>query len=278
LNPWQLDEAGHWQQWYSGGGNPPADQYASRVGIGKVFVCPTSVGPDAYETTSADFGGNPPGPIWANQRGSYLACVGSGNPYGGDPTVPGNTQGYQFQTDGPRRGIFSIRLNQSFDYPNDAPPNGSSSGAPLRTTFADVTDGMSNTIMFSEGMSSTLYVGWGGPPGTIEQMDMGGAMFSTFDSPNTTNPDVIVACPNDPNGQQQYDPGYTAPCIAALDAYSNAWSDYTMWRYAARSFHSGGVNVGMGDGSSRFVTNSISLTTWRALGTKANGEVLGSDF
>jgi prepilin-type N-terminal cleavage/methylation domain-containing protein/prepilin-type processing-associated H-X9-DG protein len=281
LNNWQLDYAGHWQQWYPGSGNPPADQLGARVQIGKVFVCPMSVGPDAYEATAPDFGGNPPSAIWANQRGSYLACVGSGNPYGGDPTVAGGTPGYAFQTDGNRRGIFSIKLNQSYDYPMDAPPNGGASGPPLRSSFADITDGASNTIMFSEGISSTLAVGWGGPPGTIEQMDMGGGMFSTFDTPNTSNADVIVACPQDPSGQQTFDPGYPAafaPCIASLDVYNNAWSDYTMWRYAARSFHPGGVNVGMGDGSGRFVTNSISLTSWHALGTKANADTIGSDW
>ncbi len=42
----------------------------------------------------------------------------------------------------------------------------------------------------------------------------------------------------------------------------------------ARSYHGGGVvNVGMMDGSVRTVRNSISLATWRALGTRSGGEV-----
>ena len=44
--------------------------------------------------------------------------------------------------------------------------------------------------------------------------------------------------------------------------------------FAARSNHPGGVNVLMADGSVRFVTDSIDLTTWRALGTCRGGEVL----
>jgi prepilin-type processing-associated H-X9-DG protein len=51
--------------------------------------------------------------------------------------------------------------------------------------------------------------------------------------------------------------------------------------YAAvtsRSFHPGGVNVLMMDGSVRFVRNSIAQATWRALGTRAGGEVIGNDF
>ncbi len=45
----------------------------------------------------------------------------------------------------------------------------------------------------------------------------------------------------------------------------------------ASSYHPGGVNVLMGDGSVRFVKNSISQITWWALGTKANGEVISAD-
>ncbi len=45
----------------------------------------------------------------------------------------------------------------------------------------------------------------------------------------------------------------------------------------AQSFHSGGVNVLMADGSVRFVKDSISMQTWEAIGTRANGEVVSSD-
>ncbi len=40
------------------------------------------------------------------------------------------------------------------------------------------------------------------------------------------------------------------------------------------SGHTGGVNVVMGDGSIRFINNSISLPTWRAMGTSNGGEVI----
>jgi prepilin-type processing-associated H-X9-DG protein len=45
----------------------------------------------------------------------------------------------------------------------------------------------------------------------------------------------------------------------------------------ADSYHPGGVNVTMADGSVRFVKNSINISTWMALGTKAGGEVISSD-
>ena len=45
----------------------------------------------------------------------------------------------------------------------------------------------------------------------------------------------------------------------------------------ARSYHIGGANVLFMDGSVRFATNSVDLTTWRALGC-AGGEAVSPDF
>jgi prepilin-type N-terminal cleavage/methylation domain-containing protein/prepilin-type processing-associated H-X9-DG protein len=44
------------------------------------------------------------------------------------------------------------------------------------------------------------------------------------------------------------------------------------------SYHPGGVNVAMGDGSVRFIRNNIDLPGWRALGTVRGGEVVPGDF
>jgi prepilin-type N-terminal cleavage/methylation domain-containing protein len=45
----------------------------------------------------------------------------------------------------------------------------------------------------------------------------------------------------------------------------------------ARSHHVGGVNVLLGDGSVRFVKDSINLATWRALGTRRGMEAISAD-
>src|SRR5262249_6148406 len=45
----------------------------------------------------------------------------------------------------------------------------------------------------------------------------------------------------------------------------------------ACSNHPGGVNVSMGDGSVKFIKDTISYQTWWALGTRNLGEVLSSD-
>ena len=42
----------------------------------------------------------------------------------------------------------------------------------------------------------------------------------------------------------------------------------------ARSYHPGGVNVCMGDGSVRFVRDTITIETWRAMGTRGGAETV----
>ncbi|MCY2988357.1 MAG: DUF1559 domain-containing protein [Planctomycetota bacterium] len=45
---------------------------------------------------------------------------------------------------------------------------------------------------------------------------------------------------------------------------------------AMGSGHSGGCNVAMADGSTRFVSATVDSTTWRALSTRVGGETIGS--
>jgi prepilin-type N-terminal cleavage/methylation domain-containing protein/prepilin-type processing-associated H-X9-DG protein len=63
----------------------------------------------------------------------------------------------------------------------------------------------------------------------------------------------------DLNGRNEEDGG---PTFAAINA---------------RSYHPGGVNVLLGDGSVRFVKSIVAGAVWRALGTVAGGEVVSGD-
>ena len=48
--------------------------------------------------------------------------------------------------------------------------------------------------------------------------------------------------------------------------------------HTARSFHPGGVNILMVDGATRFISDSVDITTvWRRLGNRADGQTVG-DF
>lgn len=128
--------------------------------------------------------------------------------------------------------------------------------------LATITDGTSNTLLASEGVirgNGTATWGelggyWGGAP-------HGAYGFSTFQAPNTTVPDRVYSCKSTtfPN----------TPC-----ENGNAGGLAGRWNFA-RSLHTGGVNAALADGSVRFIRNSIDLQTWRALGTRNDGLVLG---
>jgi prepilin-type N-terminal cleavage/methylation domain-containing protein/prepilin-type processing-associated H-X9-DG protein len=183
---------------------------------------------------------------WARARGNYAACVGSGNMFG-----------QQLLSQTPfGHGVFSINPGQSTGINR------------RKVTLQGITDGTSNTVLLSERLSTTV-AGWGGNPGDITLGNVGAGLFTTLNPPNTTVADQLRGnndndanvCPNH-NGTR--DPAYKPPCAWGLNqANSHA---------AAFSNHSGGVNVCMGDGSIRFVRNSINITTWRAMGTAINGD------
>jgi prepilin-type processing-associated H-X9-DG protein len=64
-------------------------------------------------------------------------------------------------------------------------------------------------------------------------------------------------------------PGAVAPCTTI--------TKQNMVLHTSRSFHPGGVNVGLCDGSVRFVGETISLAVWQALATPRGGESFSND-
>jgi len=65
---------------------------------------------------------------------------------------------------------------------------------------------------------------------------------------------------------------YLSPNAALPDttAHGQGW-------LSARSSFSGGVNAALADGSVRFYRDSININTWRALATRAGGEISGNE-
>ncbi len=119
-----------------------------------------------------------------------------------------------------------------------------------------ITDGTSNTLMLSEviqGQRSDLRgFSWWGP----------GSGFTTLATPNSSSPDYPA---------QNCDPG--APNPPCQNATSNANINQF-----ARSRHTNGVNAALCDASVRFVSNSVSLYSWQAVGTAKGGDIPGNDF
>jgi prepilin-type N-terminal cleavage/methylation domain-containing protein/prepilin-type processing-associated H-X9-DG protein len=139
------------------------------------------------------------------------------------------------------------------------------------SNFATISDGLSMTMMTSEvlvgqGFDLRGFSWWGGAP-----------MFTGLYPPNTSQPDVTYSA-SYCNPPAPAPAGINPPC--ALTTY-NVTSGGTFTGLglfnAARSKHPGGVNVGMCDGSVRFVKNSVNILTFQALGSSKGGEVVSSD-
>ena len=131
--------------------------------------------------------------------------------------------------------------------------------------FAAVTDGLSNTMLFSEIIVGT---GKGGQYGASYDLRGfswwgSGSNFTAWNPPNSTLPDVTES---------------SSYCVYPYQANPPCTAPATLTRFnGARSRHSGGVNVVFGDGSVKFIKNSISLNTWRAASTTKGAEVFSSD-
>jgi prepilin-type N-terminal cleavage/methylation domain-containing protein/prepilin-type processing-associated H-X9-DG protein len=133
--------------------------------------------------------------------------------------------------------------------------------------IAQIIDGTSQTLMWGEVLAPIDSPGWDGPISEI-QIAIGGQTFEAWYTPNARNPDEVVrACP----------PASAQTGGIRCKQISNNPGPEDQQFFVARSHHSGGVNVGMCDGSVRFMKDSINRVTWRALSTGQGGEVISSD-
>jgi len=134
---------------------------------------------------------------------------------------------------------------------------GGSRSTPNQTRLTDIRDGTSNTMMMSEYLRAYSHNDndWRGDI----LNDDGVHHFMVFTTPNSTAPDQVAwsVTTGDP----------LMPCTATSPQ-----------RNTARSRHTGGVNVLFCDGSVTFITNGVSLATWRALGTMSGRDQPGNDW
>jgi prepilin-type N-terminal cleavage/methylation domain-containing protein/prepilin-type processing-associated H-X9-DG protein len=157
-----------------------------------------------------------------------------------------------------------------------------------RLTFRDFTDGTSGTLFMSEALLGTGTDVRNVPAPTDPRRQA--ASVSNLASPNPLGPGTVPAlseslCAGSTRwvGDRGVSWAWGQMPQSTFTAYlppNSPLPDCTahgVGRYKAASFHSGGVNAVMGDGSVRFVRDSISLDTWRAMATRAGGEVVGND-
>ena len=131
-----------------------------------------------------------------------------------------------------------------------------------KTTFADITDGSSNTIVLSE-MSCAARVRRASI--TIWIFAAAGSIFSGAASAGGSRPTRAWATNARATARR---------AIRTRPAQDYAYPYWGHWANAAQSRHPGGVNVCMVDGSVHFVTNNIDLAIWQALISANGGEMV----
>jgi prepilin-type N-terminal cleavage/methylation domain-containing protein/prepilin-type processing-associated H-X9-DG protein len=148
----------------------------------------------------------------------------------------------------------------------------------------DFTDGMSNTVGISEVKAFTHRLTGSGsgsapPPSSPSEVSSGfGLGAAAFDPSRHTHVEWVDGKVHETGFTTTFPPntvvtysGYDVDFVSATE--SNTSDTYAV--VTSRSFHTGGVNVLLMDGSVRFVRDSIPMLTWRSLGTRAGGEVVG---
>jgi prepilin-type N-terminal cleavage/methylation domain-containing protein/prepilin-type processing-associated H-X9-DG protein len=238
----------------------------------KFFLCPS----DSSTSQISD----PGGAAGAPGRTNYLGNIG--------------TTADQNSTDGSRVGIFNFTR----------------SGGKVTThlKITGISDGTSNTAMWSETKRSVnpnlsknggnsydatmIYLLPDSDPGWSVLSPMVGPLF------NQTTPTALIVGQTYRCNSYDYGPtsiiryrgleyyrgivemnNYTHTVPPNYGAYDCGNYSITAAHIAARSYHSGGVNVCFADGSVHFISNNINFATWQALGTRSGGEVVdGSQY
>jgi prepilin-type N-terminal cleavage/methylation domain-containing protein/prepilin-type processing-associated H-X9-DG protein len=201
----------------------------------------------------------------------YFACVGTTTNF----TNGGNSQVANL-SDHPTTGLFGYQVCYG---------------------IANCTDGTSNTIAFCE---STV----GPPTATPGMKDIGlpqvgipaNALLYDASADLASTRGGIASCDQAAQavgswttanrgylwaygglGQSMFNTVALPNSIAGWTYCGNVGTTVLVTYSEADSFHPGGVNTLMADGSVKFIKDSINPLTWYALGTKANGEVVSAD-
>jgi prepilin-type processing-associated H-X9-DG protein len=226
----------------------------------KTYRCPSTTNPERVLDASCY------APPWFAHRvpANYLGVVTGVQPNDFKPTWgwgswPGVTGAKHVSE---LDGIFTVRPRGTGTANRVA--NGGM-GSPIKLT--SVTDGLSNTIMVGEAEGDYTDLAAqqqqeNGNAGRKDHWAIGGDDYDNWEGTDWSEMggstavaiNIVKPDPNCGKGPQ------SAACAA--------------WEVGFGSRHSGGANFAMGDGSVRFIRQSISVTTFGQMGTRAGGEVI----
>ncbi len=117
--------------------------------------------------------------------------------------------------------------------------------------MGDISDGTSNTFLFTEQAKSII--GWSRPTNPflwVNHQDQGLALSNQADRLYPPNPNPVIM------------------------TRASAQGGWGLVGRASWSFHTGGIQVALCDGSVRFISGTVAGIPWRALHTRNGGEVV----
>jgi Tfp pilus assembly protein PilE len=171
------------------------------------------------------------------------------------------------------------------------PPFGRGSGAFLVNQdmkLAAITDGITNTLGMSEVKAFTPYLRDGGVPAGAAAVPLEASVIADYggefkvDSGHT---EWVDARAHQTGFTTTFPPNRKTPYLTGGKEYDIDFNSMregrsrTLPTYAvvtSRSYHFGGVNSMMLDGSVRTVSQQIASEVWKAMGTRSGGEVVGA--
>jgi prepilin-type N-terminal cleavage/methylation domain-containing protein/prepilin-type processing-associated H-X9-DG protein len=194
---------------------------------------------------------------------------------------------------GTQENIYENWASTAFPDPGGQQPNKCNAalgngmfGAEDVVRIAAVTDGTSNTTLFGETSrmpnDPATGINWYHFTAAFSTTNIGGFGFGgdvRIETGAFTYPDIN----GPPDRTGQYINAVFCGCGSKACIPSD-WLDPAclqnvkkLGQFAFRSFHPGGVNFAFGDGSVKFIKQTIATQSLMALGTRAGGEVLSSD-
>jgi prepilin-type N-terminal cleavage/methylation domain-containing protein/prepilin-type processing-associated H-X9-DG protein len=191
------------------------------------------------------------------------------------------------ESSGQRHYVVNYGANLGVWFVYDSPSGLSGDGVFSHTyprQISEILDGTSNTVGFAEVKAWTPYLRDTGNPNTLNvppPADLSAAMSYVSGGSLRANghtewvdgrvhqTGVTFTLP--PNTQVLFS-GQDVDVTSAREGHAQTNPTYAI--ITSRSYHPGGVNVLLMDGSTRQIRNAISISVWRALGTRAGGEMV----
>jgi prepilin-type processing-associated H-X9-DG protein len=155
-----------------------------------------------------------------------------------------------------------IAGSDRFTDPTDGRYNGGTLFWQSAVAFSQITDGTSNTLVVGEysGLTqSQVYNRYQSTTDNTTTWDLGYDQSSIY----TWSWKVVAFPPNSPY--------FYCPYASGTDRYVGQCVLSVLARGALKSGHPGGINGLFGDGSVRFVPNSIDMTVYKNLADRADG-------